>query len=234
MQTIAEPLKATLETLDALPTKPTTPSSLANWLQSDRSRAWWSKWIGLDTRHSETLRLLQSDVMSFCHGIWTCPRRRGPLEGRLLVLCGPNGTGKTHAAKGVYRWACKVGRTKTVISEEDAVRPVSAEFRYWPGLLDVMRSGDWQACEPLFGADVVVIDDIGAAHDPSKFGMDKLGQLISARENHWTLLTTNIVPAAWPVDFDQRIASRLCRNATVIDLCDVPDYSTVKALQGRS
>jgi hypothetical protein len=45
----------------------------------------------------------------------------------------------------------------------------------------------------------LIIDDLGAGHDPSGVGTDKLCQVLSRREEMWTLITTNIMPVAWQV-----------------------------------
>jgi len=72
----------------------------------------------------------------------------------------------------------------------------------------------------------LVIDELGGGHDPSGVGVDKLCQILSRRENMWTLITTNITASAWESKFDRRVASRFFRNSVHVDLGDVPDFST--------
>ena len=79
----------------------------------------------------------------------------------------------------------------------------------------------------LFSATLLILDEIGGGHDPTGFGVDKLCELLSAREQKWTIVTTNITPAAWPQIFDRRITSRFFRNSTIVDLTGVPDFSLI-------
>jgi DNA replication protein DnaC len=79
----------------------------------------------------------------------------------------------------------------------------------------------------MFTAPMLLLDELGGGHDPSRVGVDKLCQVLSRRETRWTLITTNILPAAWEQAFDRRVASRLLRNSTLVDLSDVPDFGTL-------
>lgn len=94
-------------------------------------------------------------------------------------------------------------------------------------LLDRLKAGSWDLVQDCMSIPVLVIDELGGGHDPSRVGVDKLCQILSHRENKWTVITTNILPAAWEENFDRRVASRLLRNSTIVDLSDVPDFSTL-------
>ena len=94
----------------------------------------------------------------------------------------------------------------------------------WPELLDAFKNGDWSIVESLKDCALLILDELGGGHDPSFVGVDKLCQVLSRRENKWTIVTTNIPPASWPEKFDLRIASRLMGNSTLVDLSGVPDY----------
>jgi len=100
-------------------------------------------------------------------------------------------------------------------------------YWHWPELLDNFKNGGWDVVEDLFSAPVLILDELGGGHDPSEVGVDKLCQVLTRREFKWTLITTNISPENWEQQFDKRVASRLLRNSTIIDLSDVPDYSTI-------
>lgn len=92
-------------------------------------------------------------------------------------------------------------------------------------MVDGFKQGQWDVIDTLIDDFLVVIDDIGAEHDPSKIGMEKLCQVLSRRENKFTVITTNITIDQWPEKFDERVFSRLNRNTTLIDLSEVPDYN---------
>ena len=94
----------------------------------------------------------------------------------------------------------------------------------WPQLLDTFKNGGWDVVEDMFSTSVLIIDDLGAGHDPSGVGTDKLCQVLSKRERMWTLITTNITMDHWKDQFDQRVASRFIRGSTIVDLSSVPDH----------
>lgn len=171
---------------------------------------------------------MEREVGRFCFGMWANPR-----DGRLLVLAGNNGTGKTHCAKAVQRWVMAVGHGKKwIVTEEPnmkdcGVRSVSLSSVYWhwPELLDRFKNGQWDLVDDMMKEPCLIIDELGGGHDPSGVGVDKLCQVLSRREQKWTLITTNILPSAWEQSFDRRVASRFFRNSTLVDLSEVPDYN---------
>lgn len=148
------------------------------------------------------------------------------MLGHLLVIHGENGTGKTHCAKRVHKWVGCTGHGKQFIRYENEVSHIKSAYWNWPALLDALKSGEWHLVEDLIEVDVLIIDELGGGHDPSFVGVDKLCQILSARENKWTLITTNITPDNWETKFDRRVASRMVRNSVIVDLSGVPDYAT--------
>ena len=94
-------------------------------------------------------------------------------------------------------------------------------------MIDGFKRGEWDVIEESVDLALLVLDDIGAEHDPSGIGKEKLYYLLERRECKFTVLTTNVPPSQWELKFERRIASRFLRNCTVIDLSDVPDYGTV-------
>lgn len=194
--------------------------------KSSKKRLWLDKWIGLETAHHPKLVELENAIHRFCIGVWD-----DPTVGRTLVLCGANGNGKTHCAAQVRRWIEHVGTSKQLVTTENGRRVVSylqAVYWFWPHLLDTLKGGGWDAVEGMTKTPVLILDEVAGGHDPSQVGTEKLSQVLSNREKKWNLITTNAAPDAWEAVFDRRIASRLFRNSTVLDLSDVPDYSLVK------
>lgn len=147
------------------------------------------------------------------------------MLGRMLLLYGENGSGKTHCAKAVYRWVAKVGLAKQFVRRVNHISHLDCVYWHWPKLLDTLKNGGWDVIDDMFDTTLLIIDELGGGHDPSGVGVDKLCQVLSRRENMWTLITTNILPAMWEQAFDRRIASRLLRSSKHIDLTAVPDFN---------
>lgn len=160
-------------------------------------------------------------VERFCSGYSKSPGSNG----RLLILYGPTGVGKTHCAKAVDYWAKTMATGLRFVSKPGVVETPYPLFFYWPELLDHMKDGDWRLVDSCSMARLLILDDIGTGHDPSKLGVDKLCRILSAREKKWTLVTTNIPPANWETTFDARVASRLLRGSTSVSLDGVKDYN---------
>ena len=159
-------------------------------------------------------------------------QQQGKGRGRMLILYGPNGCGKTHAARALHRWfnavRMLVGAFQIV---EDPDRGgseaviASSIYRNWPLVIDGFKRDEWLVVESLADEYLTVIDDIGAEHDPSRVGIEKLYTILNRRENKFTIITTNVPPEGWSQKFEQRIASRFFRNSTHIDLSQVPDFN---------
>lgn len=113
------------------------------------------------------------------------------------------------------------------LSPEAPMTIPTAWFSNWPKIVDGMKTNEWQVLEDLQAASMLIIDDVGAEHDPSKCGVEKLYILLNHREHRWNIITTNIPPSGWEEKFERRISSRLFRNAQHIDLSSVPDFSTL-------
>ena len=208
MKPIENTIHETMESLSAPPITVKPPSE-----------SWNAKHLKLKTDSHPKLKELELQVGLFC---FECYHR--PENGRLLLLAGSNGCGKTHCAEAVQRWVRLVGHLKQFVRRPNHISYLDCLFWHWPRLLDTFKNGGWDVIDDMFEATVLIIDDLGAGHDPSGVGTDKLCQLLSRREEMWTLITTNVLPSEWQQQFDRRVASRFMRSSTLIDLSDVPDY----------
>jgi DNA replication protein DnaC len=177
----------------------------------------------LDCWHPK-LKELAAAAEKFC-GRWFRRETARPL----LVLVGKPGCGKTHVAVRVARFAMAAaglayekgaGRTW-----RDSVPCVMSKS--WPEVADRFgRYGESAELDDMKAADLLVLDDIGAEDDSFKKASNKLCQLLSVREKKFTVVTTNVQPANWGKVFDVRIADRLLRRSTVVDLTEVDSYAT--------
>ena len=95
-------------------------------------------------------------------------------------------------------------------------------FSYWPDIADALRGGDYSRLNPLYSADFLAIDDIGAEYE-SDFINSKLQQLLNKRLNKWTVITSNLSLNDFSFK-EQRIVSRLVREGNQVVQIDAPDY----------
>lgn len=143
----------------------------------------------------------------------------------LLVMYGNVGCGKTHIAERLWQWA---GRFAVMAWEIGGWKDVpTCHIVRWPLIVDAFKNGQYGAMETMRDEDMLVIDDVGADNDPSKNGMEKLCQILSARERKFTVVTTNIFPNYWEAVFENRVADRLLRNSVIVDMSKIPSFGTV-------
>jgi DNA replication protein DnaC len=109
-----------------------------------------------------------------------------PAVDRGLLLMGTVGLGKTHLAvsilkalseKGFYSYFCEFGSLLKEI--QDSYNPIS-------------QNSELQVLAPLFDADVLVLDELGASK-PTEWVRDTLSYIINTRYNDkkMTIFTTN-------------------------------------------
>lgn len=226
---IAELLTTTLETLAHASQSQTTPRQPLNANSSnaiDKQKAkqrWQEKWLQMKLHHPQ-LRAMADALYSFGYDVFHSPK-----SGRMLVIYGPNGCGKTHGARRFKAWfdtiRLAIGPVCTTTEEgEEALIP-NCCYRMWPAVVKGFKQDQFLITDYLANEYLTMIDDIGAEHDPSKYGLEQLYLILSRREKKFTIITTNISPEQWEARFERRIASRMFRNSTHIDLTQVPDYN---------
>lgn len=143
----------------------------------------------------------------------------------LLVLGGETGCGKTHTAKAIFRFAQVAAIKAYETGKWDLGKVPTSFFVSWPQATDGFKSGEYGLMDDMMQDDLLILDDLGAEHDPSKNAADKLCQILSRRERKFTVVTTNIKPEIWSSKFDIRIADRLLRNSRVVNLFSVKSYA---------
>ena len=129
--------------------------------------------------------------------------------GANLVLLGPVGTGKTHAAVAAAR-VCHD-------------RHLDVAFYPVVELLDMLRPGGPDAAmEELTSVDVLVLDDVGAER-PTDWTGERLYALINRRwlEERRTIATSNLEPDALQAAVGTRTYSRLIHGALALSLTGV-------------
>lgn len=126
-------------------------------------------------------------------------------DGRNLVLLGPVGVGKTHAA---------------VAATRPAHFDHGTDVRFLPvvELLDLLRPGGPEgALYDLADTDLLVLDDLGSER-PTEWTAERLYALINRRwlEERPTVCTTNLEPDPLREALGERVFSRLVGNGAVV------------------
>lgn len=218
----ARPASQILATLGPSLGQQTTPPPKPDLTASAKlkRKVWLDKWLGL-RQHNPLLETAANSIYGVCSDY-----AKSPSIGRTVVIFGANGAGKSHTSKAVFRWAKAIAQKLPIVKNgENEFGPPAPMFAHWPKIVDKFKEGEWAIIDDFMETALLVLDDIGAVHDPSTVGAEKLYILLSHREKRWNIVTTNVAPGEWPEKFERHIASRLFRNAQHIDLSQVPDYS---------
>lgn len=181
---------------------------------------WRNKWLNLSLHHRQLVDLATT-AQAFAERFFSNWK-----DNSLLVIAGPSGVGKTHACDGIYRWATHVRLHLPARGAWPAHELPSISWVPWPYACNLINENRNGFLEDVGRASLLVLDDVGAENDPWKKGADRLCQILSQREREFTIVTTNIDPAAWADKYDVRIADRLMRNSVVVNLEGVPSYAT--------
>jgi DNA replication protein DnaC len=212
-QSISTVIDQTLATLVSA-REPLTTAKLSD---EKKRRRWLDKWLRLNSQHSHQLKALENSVYQFCAEFSKHPKR-----GRRLVIYGNNGAGKSHTLRAIHRWANALSiNLPLVMGKDGEYRLSDSMFLHWPATVNRLKEGEYWIIEEAMSVDV------GAEHDPSKSGCEKLYLLLERREFMWTVITTNAIPEAWEEKFERRISSRLIRNSELINVENVPDYNSL-------
>lgn len=142
----------------------------------------------------------------------------------LLVMCGDNGCGKTHTAKGIFGYCQAVGGMAWESGHWKGHRIPASVFQDWSTLADTNDyTGRWL---DLIDAQLTVIDDVGAEVDKFRSAVPKenLRRMLGEREGRFTVVTTNTPPDQWREQWDARVEDRLHRKSEIIELANTPSF----------
>ena len=142
-------------------------------------------------------------------------------EGHWLTFLGSCGVGKTHLVSKIFKYVAD--HHGQYLSRYGITQFRSNLFSYWPDIVDALRGGDYGRLNPLYSADFLAIDDLGAEYE-SDFINSKLQQLLNKRLNKWTVITSNLSLNDFSAK-DDRIASRLVRGKNKVIQIEANDYN---------
>jgi len=181
---------------------------------------WQQKWFAMEVTHPK-VQEMASALQALGFRWFRNAAHDGPST---VVLRGESGCGKTHCAKRLLRWCQSVAVTACSQGHYPTRAP-SAMYAEWGGVVDGFKEGCYEIMDDLCGVDMLVLDDLGSEHDPSRNALSKLCHVLTRREGLWTVITTNIKATDWGRRWDMRVADRLLRHSKVIDLAGTPTYS---------
>lgn len=152
----------------------------------------------LPDAHGESPRTHMADVLEFCR----CYGENFTPDADSLLLFGPTGTGKTHAALSIARLAAERGYTVVYGPVQQLLHRVEREH---------FGKEEGDAEDTMISCDLLVLDDIGTELT-SPFYTATLytilnGRLLGGRP---TIISTNLSsPAAWQARYGEQITSRV-------------------------
>lgn len=132
-------------------------------------------------------------------------RNTGTVSPRWLTLCGHSGCGKTYLATAI----------RTAARAQLGFTEATAQLRNASIYANKLRDGEFGLQSFLISIPLLVLDDLGAEYK-SDYIRSQLYELLDARLNKWTVITSNLSLSDIADRLDVRIASRIKRGENVI------------------
>jgi DNA replication protein DnaC len=115
-----------------------------------------------------------------------------PRDGRGLLLVGGIGTGKTHLAVGILKELIVARGSACLFCDyRELLKQIQNSYN------DSVKATELQVLRPVFDADVLLLDELGAVK-PSEWVWDTVSLILNTRynDNRTTIITTNFADEA--------------------------------------
>lgn len=148
-----------------------------------------------------------------------------------MTLTGVCGCGKTKIARIAFDAAaeCNPGNAAVWLQPtaeySDRHRRPQSVWMTATEFAQRLRDGEYDLPERLAVDYLVAIDDVGASRDTTAFIAEALYRLANVRLGKWTIFTSNLSLAEIGKQIDQRVSSRMIRDANVAIRIKAGDYA---------
>lgn len=193
------------------PSSPVLPSASYFAESGNLATRWQRLRIGLEVI-TPAVQEMATEVEHWCSRV----RLNSRATGRLIVLSGAFGCGKTRMLRGAWGY---VQDNMMRVDDPAWKKSITIASIVWPEFIgDYISQKNDERMEDVVLSDVVFIDDIGAESDRYRSGEPTqiLGEMLGALDKKFVFITTNIEPAGWSKRWDGRVEDRLLRNGAVV------------------
>jgi DNA replication protein DnaC len=162
----------------------------------------WAGWLKINPHDDWDITALITACADFASAF-----KADPDSPRWISILGNTGTGKTHCARRLW------------IHLSNRLDWRKAQFNhyeiFWPRFVADLRAGDsFDLLRDMMRWPVLFLDDIGAERDTTGFASEQLNALVGARENRWTIITSNLLLDQLGA-IDPRIPDRMIRRPNI-------------------
>jgi DNA replication protein DnaC len=157
------------------------------------------------------VQVMADQVQSWCMNL-----ARYGKQGRVIVISGPFGCGKTEALRAAMRYTRDV---RMAVWPEPWPHPAQFLMVNWSDFIrEQVDHANHEQMEDLVTSDVVFLDDVGSEEDRFRSGAATriFGDVLGKMERKFVFITTNIHPSQWNERWDGRVEDRLLRSNSVV------------------
>ena len=179
------------------------------------------RWFKMDERHQEI------KVMCEATEAWVRRFLTANRDKRTLVIYGRTGTGKSMVSRAALKTIGAIGISAWSEGFRNKCPQSSVSFE-WSALSAIGPAdrNEGTIWIDAIEAEVLALQDIGTEVDRFKSGasIENLRLILEAKQNKWTIITTNIPAENWKEAWDIRVDRRLKTNSEIVSVRNAPTY----------